>query len=70
MLSQVERAIIDKGERTIESKDLGNLIMQKLYELDKVGYIRFASVYKDFKDPQEFLKTLAAIEKDSSKKDK
>ncbi len=54
LLGKVEAKIQEMGERIVSSRFLGNLVMQELSELDPVAYIRFASVYKDFKDPGEF----------------
>ena len=58
---QIDRALDDVEEelkkvRTgeVTSKRIGELVMQKLKRLDKVAYIRFASVYLDFKDPEDF----------------
>jgi len=42
------------GEREIESRQIGELVMQELYHIDHVAYVRFASVYKRFKDISEF----------------
>ncbi len=42
------------GESEIESKLIGEYVMQKMIKLDTVGYIRYASVYKDFRNPEDF----------------
>jgi len=42
------------GEREINSRDIGEEVMRALKKLDKVAYIRFASVYKSFSDPEDF----------------
>ena len=42
------------GEREIPSRQIGEMVMQELYKLDKVAYIRFASVYRSFQDVQIF----------------
>lgn len=65
MLGQVERRIMQKAERTIPSRTLGDMIMENLHDLDQVAYVRFASVYKDFRDPQEFLAVLGSLESES-----
>ena len=57
----LEHSIQDEGERTVTSERLGDLIMAGLRELDHVAYVRFASVYKDFKDPEEFLAELNSL---------
>lgn len=61
MLDRLERSIQELGERTVPSQKLGDMIMEKLHEMDKVAYVRFASVYKDFKDPDEFLAELKGL---------
>jgi transcriptional repressor NrdR len=48
----------DSSEREISTRELGELIMNELKNLDKVAYVRFASVYLDFKDVQEFMSEL------------
>lgn len=69
MLSQVEKKILEKNSKLIPSKELGDMIMKNIHDLDKVAYVRFASVYKDFKDPQEFLKILSSLEESPATKD-
>jgi transcriptional repressor NrdR len=49
------------GEREITSEYLGNLIMDALKELDKVAYVRFASVYRSFEDIREFGEEIARL---------
>jgi transcriptional repressor NrdR len=48
----------DSSEREVSTKSLGEMIMKELKTLDKVAYVRFASVYLDFKDVQEFMSEL------------
>lgn len=61
VVAYLEKQIQDLGERVVTSRQLGDLIMERLHELDLVAYVRFASVYKDFKDPNEFYTTLKAL---------
>jgi transcriptional repressor NrdR len=49
------------GEREVSSEMLGNLIMEQLIELDKVAYVRFASVYRSFEDIKEFGEEIARL---------
>ena len=56
---EVEKKLMEKGEKEVPSHDIGELIMGKLKSLDEVAYIRFASVYKDFKDRDAFLSELS-----------
>ena len=51
------------GEREVASDMIGNLVMEALKELDKVAYIRFASVYRSFEDIREFGEEIAKLEK-------
>jgi len=46
------------GEREVEARQIGELVMEQLYRLDHVAYVRFASVYKRFKDISEFRQTI------------
>jgi transcriptional repressor NrdR len=46
--------LLAKGEREINSRDLGESVMYELKKLDKVAYIRFASVYRSFSDVEDF----------------
>jgi len=56
-----ETAIISKGSREISSSDIGELVLKKLSALDKVAYIRFASVYKSFNDLEEFIEEIKHV---------
>jgi transcriptional repressor NrdR len=51
-----------KGEREIDSRLIGEWVMEQLYKLDQVAYIRFASVYKRFEDVSEFKQTIDQLE--------
>ena len=51
----------DEGISEIPSAHIGDMVMKRLLELDKVAYVRFASVYREFKDPEEFVTTLKAL---------
>ena len=56
-INRVEARILALGEREIKSRTIGELVMRELKKLDKVAYVRFASVYRSFEDIDEF-KTL------------
>jgi transcriptional repressor NrdR len=60
MLLDIENQARMKAKNTheIPSTELGEMILKKLYELDKVAYIRFASVYRKFEDVEEFIKEI------------
>ncbi|HRZ87480.1 MAG TPA: transcriptional regulator NrdR [bacterium] len=51
----VEKELMKRYDREANSTDIGELVMQKLHRLDEVAYIRFASVYRQFKDVNEFM---------------
>jgi transcriptional repressor NrdR len=54
IVNEVEQYVIDSPERERTASELGEQIMNNLKQIDKVAYIRFASVYRDFKDVGEF----------------
>jgi transcriptional repressor NrdR len=58
---QAETMVQESAEREISTRAIGEMIMNSLKALDKVAYVRFASVYLDFKDVQEFMSELAAL---------
>jgi len=53
------------GEREVEARQIGEWVMEQLYRLDHVAYVRFASVYKRFKDISEFRQTVDQIDRSS-----
>ena len=58
IVDEVETEIFSREEKEIESHVIGELVMQKLKDVDAVAYVRFASVYKDFKDVDSFMDEL------------
>lgn len=64
VLATIERELYDKGDREVRSSVIGDLIMKHLQKLDYVAYVRFASVYREFKDVKElkeFIKELRPL---------
>ncbi|MDP8265158.1 MAG: transcriptional regulator NrdR [Candidatus Aceula lacicola] len=59
--SEIERAVQKKNDREVNSKDIGELIMEKLALLDDVAYVRFASVYRQFRDVNQFVNELSHL---------
>lgn len=57
-LDTIVSDIRSRGEREIHSRDVGEMVMHQLYQLDHVAYVRFASVYKRFQDVNEFKRTI------------
>ncbi|GAD89495.1 transcriptional repressor NrdR [Vibrio halioticoli NBRC 102217] len=61
-MSIIKSKLRATGEREVSSDMIGNLVMDQLKELDKVAYIRFASVYRSFEDIKEFGEEIARLE--------
>ncbi len=61
MISDIEIQLRNEFKYEINSKDLGEMVLQKLKKLDKVAYVRFASVYRDFQDIDEFFSELDSL---------
>lgn len=61
-ISQIKSKLRATGEREVPSEMIGNLVMAQLRELDKVAYIRFASVYRSFEHIKEFGEEIAKLE--------
>lgn len=60
-INKVKSELRATGEREVSSKLLGNVIMEQLKKLDKVAYVRFASVYRSFEDIREFGEEIAKL---------
>ncbi|MBN1142212.1 MAG: transcriptional repressor NrdR [Deltaproteobacteria bacterium] len=58
IVDQLELSFMEGGEREIESSRIGEAVMQALHDIDQVAYVRFASVYREFKDLGEFMTEL------------
>ncbi|MGL4687713.1 MAG: transcriptional regulator NrdR [Fusobacteriaceae bacterium] len=63
MVLEIEKTIQNSLNNEIGSKELGDIILEKLIEIDEVAYVRFASVYKDFKDVKSFLEVIKDMQK-------
>jgi len=61
VVAEIERVLQEEGDRVIPSRRIGDLTMESLKRLDHVAYVRFASIYKDFKDPAEFRTELESL---------
>ncbi|MFA9379043.1 MAG: transcriptional regulator NrdR [Lachnotalea sp.] len=61
LIDEVENEIFNMEEREIESKQIGEIVMDKLKNLEAVAYVRFASVYREFKDVNTFMEELTKI---------
>jgi transcriptional repressor NrdR len=63
-IAHIKRDLLARGEREIESRLIGDLVMHELRKLDRVAYIRFASVYLSFEDLDAFREVIDRLEKD------
>lgn len=61
LVDEIEAAIFNKEVREISTREIGELVMEKLKRLDSVAYVRFASVYREFKDVNTFMDELKKI---------
>ncbi len=61
LVDDVERTLQRKHEKEVKSSQIGEMVMKKLQGLDEVAYVRFASVYREFKDVTEFMKELKCV---------
>jgi transcriptional repressor NrdR len=58
VVDAVEAKLADSADREISTTEIGEMIMERLRSLDKIAYVRFASVYRDFQDIEAFLNEL------------
>jgi transcriptional repressor NrdR len=65
---RIEKRIQDMGETEIPSRAVGEEIMKELHNLDQVAYVRFASVYREFKDIDQFMDELKTLAREREKK--
>ena len=63
MADEIENELMSRGDREIPSTVVGEMVMAKLAETDDVAYVRFASVYREFKDVKTFVKEIAKMDK-------
>ena len=59
---RIEEQLLTSGEREVSTEKIGALVMQELNKLDKVAYVRFASVYKSFEDIGEFVQAIKEMQ--------
>ena len=58
LVDELERELSQQFEREVPSREIGERVMKKLHALDPVAYVRFASVYREFKDVEQFMREL------------
>ena len=68
LVEEVESFVHDSDNRERTSAEIGEMLMSRLKKLDKVAYVRFASVYMDFKDVKEFLNELKGLLKERAQR--
>ncbi|MBM6676781.1 transcriptional repressor NrdR [Olsenella uli] len=61
LIDDIEASLRDSGTMEVSSVDLGSMVLKRLISVDKVAYVRFASVYRDFKDVDEFSEELRSL---------
>ena len=61
LVDDIENTLMGSGEREVPSKQIGNMVMDRLKEVDEVAYVRFASVYRQFKDINTFIDELEKL---------
>ncbi len=66
LVDDIENTLIGSGEREVDSATLGNMVIDRLKELDEVAYVRFASVYRQFKDIESFIDELEKMRYEKS----
>lgn len=64
VVEEIENKLMEQPEKEINASEIGKIVMTRLKALDKVAYVRFASVYREFKDVVEFKKELESLLKE------
>jgi len=65
---RIEKRVQEMGETEIQSRTIGEEVMRELHQLDQVAYVRFASVYREFKDIDQFMDELKALARERQEK--
>jgi transcriptional repressor NrdR len=63
LASKIRQDLMSQGKEEVSSQEIGDLVMQYLKSLDRIAYIRFASVYKKFEEPEDFRQLLLEVKK-------
>ncbi len=67
LVDQVENEMMNETDRELSSTAIGEILMSRLKELDKIAYVRFASVYRDFQDEEAFFNEIRRLIKDKGR---
>ena len=70
LVNDIETELLNSLKSSVTTEEIGVMVMERLQKLDEVSYVRFASVYKEFKDVDTFLSELKKLQKSLSKKQK
>jgi len=62
-IERIKQKLLSLGEREVPARRVGEMVMRELYKLDKVAYIRFASVYRSFQDVDDFRDAIEEVQK-------
>lgn len=68
LVENIQKSLYNSLEQEVSSKKIGEMVMEGLKEIDEVAYVRFASVYRQFKDISTFLKELEKLQKNNGSK--
>ncbi len=66
--SQIETSLMKSGKHEVQAREIGELVMDRLRNIDRVAYVRFASVYKEFRDLDHFMDIISELKTDFSKR--
>jgi len=61
IVSRIEHNLLEKGDKEIKASEIGEMVMDELRKLDEIAYVRFASVYRQFRDINEFMEELKEL---------
>ena len=70
IVDDIENAVMSSMDKEVESKNIGNMVMERLKSIDEVAYVRFASVYRQFKDINTFMDELKKMIADKGTQEK
>jgi len=63
----IETRLMKEGKHEVQAREIGEMIMDKLRDIDRVAYVRFASVYREFRDLDHFMDIISELKTDFSK---
>ncbi len=66
-INRIKHKLRATGEREVKTRDVGEIVMEELRDLDEVAYVRFASVYRSFQDVKEFREEIERMDKEAKK---